>query len=267
VLIQAVTDNFVYYKPGWLKSKAFRSSLGLILGIFCCGGTYALCPGESDKALDSAIKIAQEWPLRPVNDNATRYLQQLGERLVVLGRAVEKSLPYSYEMPEKWQFLIVRDLSVNAFSIGNGRIYITDGSLAFTNTEAELAALLSHEIGHQLAGHFCPTTDSSDLGGLFDIYSPLPPLRNQASVGSMTLVIDPVKEQQADHIALLILRKGGYDPHTLLDIARRLPSGGSEHLLDANRIQFLEDAVANVPRPPAESSEEFWVIKRSITVN
>lgn len=266
MLIQSITNNATDNKPGCLKSRAFRSSLGVILGIFCCGGTYGVCTGEADKALDSAIKIAQEWPLRPANDNVTRYLQQLGELLVAQGRAVAKSLPYD-GMPEQWHFLIIRDYSVNAFSIGNGRIYITDGSFIFANTESELAAMLSHEIGHQLAGHFCVATVSNEYGGLLDIFSPLPPQPHQASVGSLKLVIDPVKEQQADQIALSILRMGGYDPHALLDIARRLPSGGSEYLLGVNRIQILEQAVANVPLLPAESSEEFLTIKRSVAVN
>ncbi|MDD1614314.1 MAG: M48 family metallopeptidase [Methylococcaceae bacterium] len=266
-MIQTIPDNFIKNKPGCLKSTAFRPFLGLVLGLFCCHGTYAMCPGEADKALNSAIKIAQEWPLRPVNDSVTQYLQQLGERLVAQGKAVAKSLPYYDGMPEQWHFLIVRDLSVNAFSIGNGRIYITDGSLAFADTESELAAMLSHEIGHQLAGHFCRAAASNDFGGLFDVFSPLPPQQHQVGVGSMTLVIDPVKEQQADQIAISILRMGGYDPYALLYLARRLPSAATEHLRDANRIQFLEHAIANVPRLPAESSEEFRAIKRSITAN
>lgn len=267
MLFQIVPGNVIDNKPGWLKSRTFRSFLGFVLGIFCCGGTYAICPGEADKALNSAIKIAQEWPLRPANDNVTRYLQQLGERLIARGGSLANSLPYYDGMPEQWHFLIVRDLSVNAFSIGNGRIYITDGSLAFADTEDELASMLSHEIGHQLAGHFCQASASSDFGGLFDIFSPLPPQQHQVGVGSMSMVIDPVKEQQADQIALSILRMGGYDPHALLDIARRLPSGGSEHLLGTNRIQFLERAVANVPRISANSSEAFHTIKHSLTVN
>lgn len=266
-MIQTIPYNFINKKSRWLKSRAFWPFLGLVLGIFCSDGTNAICPGEADKALNSTIKIAQEWPLRPVNDSATQYLQKLGERLVAQGETLAKSLPYYDGMPEHWHFLIVRDLSVNAFSIGNGHIYITDGSLAFADTESELAAMLSHEIGHQLAGHFCRAAASSDFGGLFDVFSPLPPQQDQVGVGSMTMAIDPVKEQQADQIAISILRMGGYDPYALLYLARRLPSVATEHLRDANRIQFLEHAIANVPRQPAESSEEFRAIKRSITVN
>jgi beta-barrel assembly-enhancing protease len=266
-MIQTIPQNFIDNKSRWLKFRAFWPFLGLVLGTFCSDGTYAMCPSETEKALNSAIKIAQEWPLRPINDSVTQYLQHLGERLVAQGKALAKSLPYYDEIPEQWHFLIVRDLSVNAFSIGNGYIYITDGSLAFADTESELAAMLSHEIGHQLAGHFCRAAASSDFGGLFDVFSPLPPQQDQVGVGSMTMAIDPVKEQQADQIAISILRMGGYDPYALLYLARRLLSVATNHLQDANRIQFLEHTLANVVRQPAESSEEFLSIKRSITVN
>ncbi|MDD1641817.1 MAG: hypothetical protein LUQ29_00920, partial [Methylococcaceae bacterium] len=106
-MIQTIPYSFIDNKSGWLKSRAFWPFLGLVLGIFCSDGTYAMCPGEADKALNSKIKIAQEWPLRPVNDSATLYLQKLGERLVAQGKALAKSLPYYDEIPEQWHFLIV----------------------------------------------------------------------------------------------------------------------------------------------------------------
>jgi hypothetical protein len=45
-------------------------------------------------------------------------------------------------------------------------------------------------------------------------------------LGAISLVIDSVKEQEADRQAVGILREAGYDPHAMLDVARRLPSRG-----------------------------------------
>jgi len=126
-------------QPELAGSSAFWSRLCWVLGLFWfCGGVYARCPGEEGKALNSVIKIAQEWPLRPANDNISRYLQRLGERLVA---KAELWLNHYLIIRDAGAvaFLIVRDFSVNAFSVGNGHIYITDGSLAFADTEAELA--------------------------------------------------------------------------------------------------------------------------------
>lgn len=252
---------------GWTKSKAFRLSIPLALWLVCYSNTiYALCPCEAEKAHNKAGKIGQEWPLRSSNDGASQYLQRLGQRLVTQGEALSRRIPNYDGALERWHFLIVRDLSVNAFSIGNGWIYVTDGSFAFVNTESELAAMLSHEIGHQMAGHFCEANTSSNFGGVFDIFSTQSPQQNQVGVGSMMLEIDPIKEQQADQIALAILSASGYNTQAILDIARRLPSDGAAHLLATNRIQFLEHIVANLPRVSDRSSEEFYEVKRSIAL-
>ena len=126
-----------------------------------------------------------------------------------------------------WRFSVVRNLAPNAFSIGGGYVFITDGAVNFVQNESEMAAILAHEIGHELAGHFCGASDPSNSGGLFDIFSTPETQQHKVGVGSMTLSIDPVKEQQADQIALSILQAGGYDPQAMLDVARRMPSGES----------------------------------------
>lgn len=238
-----------------------------VLWLFCYSDPiYALCSGEAENAGNKASKIGKEWPLRSSNDGASQYLQRLGRRLVSQGEALSGRIPNYDGTVEQWHFLIVRDLSVNAFSIGNGWIYVTDGSLAFVNTESELAAMLSHEIGHQMAGHFCEANNSSDFGGVFDSFSTQSSQQHQVGVGSMMLEIDPIKEQQADQIALAILGASGYDSQAILDIARRLPSEGTNHLLSTKRIQFLERIVVNLSRVSDRSSEEFHVAKRSIAL-
>lgn len=251
---------------GQLKSRDIRPSILLVLWLVChCDIIYALCSGEVENAGNKAVQIGQEWPLRSSNDSASQYLQRLGQRLVIQGEALSRRIPNYDGALAQWHFLVVRDLSVNAFSIGNGWVYVTDGSLDFVNTESELAAMLSHEIGHQMAGHFCETNTLNDSGGLFDIFSTQANQQHQVGVGSMMLEIDPIKEQQADQIALAILNAGGYNSHAILDIARRLPSDGATHLLASNRVQFLERIVGNQPRVSDRSSEEFHEIKRSIS--
>ena len=45
-------------------------------------------------------------------------------------------------------FFVIRDTAINAFALPGGYIYITRGLLAHLDSEAELAALLGHEMGH-----------------------------------------------------------------------------------------------------------------------
>ena len=211
------------------------------------------CASEQQTAKASLQQIEDEWPMRGSGDPVSKYVQKLGDRLAHFS-------VYGQNIP--WRFSVVRNLAPNAFSIGGGYVFITDGAVNFAQNESELAAILAHEIGHELAGHFCEASDLSDSGGLFDIFSAPETQQHQVGIGSMTLAIDPVKEQQADQIALSILQASGYDPRAMLEVARRMHSGGVAHQMDASRIQSLERTIANFPLTSAGSSEDFLKIKR-----
>jgi predicted Zn-dependent protease len=72
-----------------------------------------------------------------------RYVQEFGVRLAATsGRP---GLP--------WTFRILDDPGVNAFAFPGGVVYVTRGMLAYLNSEAQLAGVLGHEIGHVAAGH------------------------------------------------------------------------------------------------------------------
>lgn len=212
------------------------------------------CDGEHQAADVSLQRIESEWPMRGSGDTVSQYVQKLGTRLAHFS---------VYERNMHWRFSVIRNLAPNAFSIGGGYVFITDGAVKFAQNESELAAILAHELGHELAGHFCGASDLSDSGSLFDIFSAPETQPHQVGIGSMTQVIDPVKEQQADQIALSILQAGGYDPHAMLDVARRLPKGNMAHPVDPQRLQSLESLLTKIPPMTAQDSEDFRIIKRT----
>jgi predicted Zn-dependent protease len=194
--------------------------------------------------------------MRGSGEEMTQYVQKLGVRLAhfsVYGRNIS------------WRFSVVRNLAANAFSIGGGYVFITDGAVNFVQNESELAAILAHELGHELAGHFCgASSDLNDSGGLFDIFSAPKIEERQVGIGSLMLVIDPVKEQEADQIAVSILQAGGYDPRAMLDVARHLPMGDTVPPMDSQRLQSLESLLAKIPPTKAQDSEDFRTIKRTL---
>src|SRR5580704_9469754 len=71
----------------------------------------------------------------------------------LVGQIVER-LAASSDRPElRYRVVILNSPAVNAFSLPSGRLYVTRGLLALANDAAELAAVLSHEIGHVTAHH------------------------------------------------------------------------------------------------------------------
>ena len=72
-----------------------------------------------------------------------RYVRGLGSRLAATSE--RPALP--------WTFEVVDDPNVNAFAAPGGKIFVTRGILAYLESEAELAGVLGHEIGHVTARH------------------------------------------------------------------------------------------------------------------
>lgn len=225
-----------------------------VLLCFTCNQAQAqvICTGEQERASALAQRIGQEWPLRSSNDQVSTYVRNLGQQLaqtVAEGQSLV------------WHFNVVRDRSANAFSIGNGHIYITEGAILFARNEAEIAAILAHEIGHQMAGHFCQPAQNRNtelFGGFFDwLFEGRHNEVEEQPIGSLTQVIDISMEKNADQYAVNILKTAGYDPNAMLEVARRLPKqNGMAHLQDYRRIQALESLLkGTAPRLSQESPE------------
>src|SRR3990172_6669237 len=71
------------------------------------------------------------------------YIQNVGEKLAA--KSHRNNLIY--------RFTVLDSKDINAFALPGGYIYITRGLLAYLKSEAELAAVLGHEIGHVTARH------------------------------------------------------------------------------------------------------------------
>jgi predicted Zn-dependent protease len=179
------------------------------------GPAQPACRQDVRLAHATADRIEREWPLRP-DDEVTAFVRRLGRRLA------EAAPPSPYD----WTFTVVRDRSANAFAIGAGYVYVHDGTIAEAHNEAEVAAVLAHEMAHELAGHFCAvrTGDTGAAGWLADLFAGAPAGRRR--VGSLRQEIDPAREAEADRLSVSILRAAGYDPRAALTIAQRSACGG-----------------------------------------
>jgi predicted Zn-dependent protease len=71
------------------------------------------------------------------------YVQSVGKRLV----------PHTHRPNLPYQFAILDTSVVNAFAVPGGYVYVTRGILALMGSEAELSAVLGHELGHVNARH------------------------------------------------------------------------------------------------------------------
>ncbi len=173
-----------------------------------------------------------------------------------------------------WHFRVLDTPVVNAFAVPGGYIYITRGLLAHLNSEAELAMILGHEIGHVTARHTVRqyTRQILIMGGIaigaavserFRRYAPL------AMIGAQVLFLKFSRDQerQADDLGVIYAYSGGYDPgrfHHFFETLSRirevrggggLPGFLSTHPTTPHRIQDVQAEAQRVmaKQPPTGS--------------
>lgn len=95
---------------------------------------------EMGKEIDNGIR--QEYGLYH-DHRLTEYTAQIGNKIV----------PYTHRPHLQYHFAILDTPVENAFAAPGGYIYITRGLLALINSEAEMATVLGHELGHVNARH------------------------------------------------------------------------------------------------------------------
>ncbi|MBI5170639.1 MAG: M48 family metalloprotease [Candidatus Eisenbacteria bacterium] len=137
--------------------------------------------------------------------------------------SVGKKLARVSELPNlDWHFTVLDDPVVNAFAMPGGYIYITRGILAHLNSEAQLAGVLGHEIGHVTARHSAKHITQQQLAGLglglagafsetFARYSGAA----EQALGLLMLKYSRDDESQSDALGIKYAVAAGYDPREI----------------------------------------------------
>jgi predicted Zn-dependent protease len=121
-----------------------------------------------------------------------------------------------------WHFTVLDDPTVNAFAMPGGYIYITRGILAHLNSEAQLAGVLGHEIGHVTHRHTAEQMTQQQLYGLglgvastasktVAKYSDLA----QQGLSLLFLKYSRDDETEADELGVSYAAAAGYDPREI----------------------------------------------------
>jgi predicted Zn-dependent protease len=182
------------------------------------------------------------------------YVQEVGE-----------TLASSSERPHlPWTFRVVDDPIVNAFAYPGGYIYISRGILAHFNSEAELAGVLGHEIGHVTARHSVNQMSKQQLMGIgLGVGMILSPEFRQVGdlaqtgLGLLLLKYSRDDERQSDELGLRYSVRSGYDAremahvYDILDDVSQQAEGGpvpgwlSTHPAPENRGQLIDEQLAD----------------------
>ena len=205
------------------------------------------------------------------------YLDSLGKRLINA----------STDPAKKIEFFIVSDPSINAFAMLGGVIGVHSGLFLASNTESELASVISHEIAHINQKHisrFLLQQERASYQSTFIMAVALLLARSNpqlastamagASAGSVQGALDFTREneKEADRVGIQTLNKAGFDVRGARDFFTTLKqanqfSGGAApaflqtHPITSNRINDIEDRLKDFPYKQRVDNQTFHYVK------
>jgi predicted Zn-dependent protease len=137
---------------------------------------------------------------------------------------------------QSFTFTVLDTDQVNAFALPGGYVYITRGLLTLTNTEAEVAGVLAHEIGHVTARHSANRMTTAVFANL--AAAALGILTGSGEAAQLGQVVgagvvaqhSQSQEFEADELGIRYMSRIGYEP---LAQSEMLASLGRAHALEA----------------------------------
>ncbi|RPF72544.1 M48 family metalloprotease [Aurantiacibacter spongiae] len=198
---------------------------------------------EAQQGAEYHQQFVQEFGGEMTGPHA-QYVQQIGQNI-----AVQSGLAQNRNA---FDVTLLNSSVNNAFAVPGGYVYATRQLVNLMNNEAELAAVLGHEVGHVAARHSArrqAAAQRNQLGGaaiaiLSNILLGDSTAGNLLSRGALqgaqalTLSYSRDQELEADGLGVQYLKSAGYDPHAM---ATLLQSLAAQNQLDA-QLQGRDDA-------------------------
>ncbi|MEM7484996.1 MAG: M48 family metalloprotease [Bacteroidota bacterium] len=197
--------------------------------------------------LESAPQMAQKHGGLYPDARMQSLVDAVGKKLV--NNSIARETPYAYDF-----HLLADDRTINAFALPGGQCFITY-ALFSQLTEAQLAGVLGHEIGHVIGRHSAERIAESnfwqtlatgasvggDMGSLV------------SGIGQNTLLKNGRGDElESDELGVLFMIQAGYDPNEMIKVMEILKAAGgpnrtpefqSTHPDPENRIEKIKEAI------------------------
>lgn len=207
-----------------LPRLVLLAASGALLGL----GSCAVNPVSGRQQL-SLMSEAQEIQTGRQGDAEVR--RQYGvyddpalqARVAEIGRGLSE---HSHRPALPYRFTVLDSKEVNAFALPGGPVYITRGLVAYLNSEAQLAAVLGHEVGHVTARHGAQRY-SADLAtrigvALFSVLSPEAARAGQSLISPLATAwlrgYGREQELEADRLGAEYLARTGRPPQAMIEV-------------------------------------------------
>ena len=202
-------------------------------------------PSEIAEGKKAHQQVLEEYGAY-ANPKLQAYVNELGQRLA----------SHSERAQLEWHFTVLDSPEINAFALPGGYVYVTRGIMAYMDSEADLAGVMGHEIGHVTARHGAQRATRQQKAGVGVFAATIlgavlegvgvggaGQLANQMSQSVAAGYIASYgreQESQADKLGAEYLARSNYDPRNMIDVIQVLK----------NQERFADDTARAEGRTP-----------------
>ena len=218
-----------------LLSRFAPAALALLLLVGC--GTNVVNPvtGRNERTvMDEQTEIAEGAKAHQqvlaeygalANPRLQAYVNDIGQKLA----------RQSHRANLKWTFTVLDSPEINAFALPGGYVYITRGIMAYLDSEADLAGVIGHEIGHVTARHGAQRATSQQNAGIGVLAATVLGVLIEGATGvqgsaqaasqigqgvaaGRLASYSREQETQADELGAEYLSRTRYNPNNMIDV-------------------------------------------------
>lgn len=245
-----------------------------------------LSPTTERKLGDEIMRQAHEAGDVMEDPESTEYLNQFGATLIAHAGPGASA--------QNFQFFFVNDTNVNAFALPGGYIGINSGLIVATQSEAELASVMAHEMGHVIQRHIARSIAREKQTNLIALATTLlgmvaavkgrTPDAGQAAMaaGQGYAIQDQLNfgrdaEREADRVGFQILQDAHHDVNAMATFFARLqqitriyetatPAFLLTHPLTTERQADIQNRVREAPYRQRPDSLDFQLVRVRLRV-
>jgi predicted Zn-dependent protease len=223
-------------RPARLNRHARHAFAALSLSLLAACGTTTINPvtGQQERTVMSEAEeintgrqqheeVLKEYGRYP-DEKLQAYVNDLGQRLA----------RQSHRAHLQWHFTVLDSPEINAFALPGGYVYVTRGIMAYLDSEADLAGVMGHEIGHVTARHGAQRATQQQTAGLgvfaASILGAVLESKGMSGAGQMASNVSQSvaagwlagysrdQESQADSLGAEYLARNQYNPGNMVDV-------------------------------------------------